>query len=100
MEATIFTGWIYDDRVDFGHLEASDFEIEFELHLRQSLKLLREQTVVPFGDFAQPVVGDHKCQLLVLRQVLQSNHRHLGNSQQPAGRKATVTRYDLRIWAD
>ena len=61
-----------DTQVDLGHLEASDRDIKIEAEQRKLLELLGEQSVVPGGDFGQPVIRDHKGAGLRGRQVIEA----------------------------
>jgi hypothetical protein len=62
--------------VDLGNREPRDLQAEVEIEVLQSLKLLRQQILVPAGIERQLVVGQHIGAFLVGRHVLQPDAGH------------------------
>jgi hypothetical protein len=52
--------------------------------------LFGQQPVVPAGDLAQPIVGDHKGARLGRAQMLQTQGRHLGHAECTGGQEPPV----------
>jgi len=89
-----------DPQVDLPYLKTSYLDAEIEPEQREVLELLRQQLVVPAGNFGQPVVGDHEGACLGRGQVIEAQGRHLGNAELAAGEQSPVPGDHLELGID
>ena len=76
--------------VDLACLETGDLDAKVETKQRKILELLREQPVIPDGDFGEPVIGDPEGAGLFRAEVIEAQRRHLSHIELAAGGEATV----------
>jgi hypothetical protein len=80
-------------QIDLGRLEARRLDLEIEGYLRKLLQNNRHFAIVPARAVGQLVVGQHVGFGLLLAQVLEADHRHLGEPQQLPRFQSAVPRY-------
>jgi hypothetical protein len=72
-----------------------DLTLDPKFEQGKLLELLREQTIIPGGDFGQPVIGNHEGARLNRGQVIEAQRRHLRQAKLFAGQQSTVSGYNI-----
>jgi hypothetical protein len=76
------------------------FQTKVETEQREVAELRGQQPIVPDGDFAEPVVGDHEGAGLGRAQVIELDRRHLGPAKLAAGEQPAMTGDHLKLGID
>ena len=89
---------IASSRSSSGGVEAD--QVEVEALVPQPSQLLRQQRVVPAGLQGELVVGDQVRPLLRLAEVLEADHRHLGEPELARREQPAVASQDPGVLVD
>lgn len=96
----LITGAVVEQQIEFGGLEASDFQIEVEIHVGESLKFDSQNLAVPASELGQAVIGDDICAPLGRREVAQRDSRHIDHAELLGGSNAPMASNDAAIIVD
>ena len=83
--AILFGDKPVDQRIDLGHLEADDADVEVEIARHQGLQFFGQNGVIPAGIQGQLVVSKHIGALLLRAHMFEPNTRHGCHFQQLCG---------------